>query len=89
MLRDLKIDRANQAWAHDTTYIPMARGFVYLTAVVDWASRKVLARQVSITLEAAHAVDALDEAFTHYGLPGIVNPDKGSHSRRTSSPMPY
>ncbi|TCU98947.1 putative transposase [Paracandidimonas soli] len=78
LLRDMRIDRANQVWALDTTYIPMARGFVYLTAVVDWASRKVLAHRVAITLEAVHAVDALEEAFTRYGLPDIVNTDQGS-----------
>ncbi|MCI2811262.1 IS3 family transposase [Eoetvoesia caeni] len=78
LLRDMRIDRANQVWALDTTYIPMARGFMYLTAVVDWASRKVLAHRVAITLEAVHAVDALEEAFTRYGLPDIVNTDQGS-----------
>lgn len=59
LLRGLSINRANQVWALDTTYIPMAKGFVYLTAVVDWASRKVLAAKVAITLEASHAVDVL------------------------------
>ena len=78
LLRGLKIDRANQAWALDTTYIPMARGFVYLTAVVDWASRKILAHRVAITLEAVHAVEALEEAFARYGRPHIVNTDQGS-----------
>lgn len=78
LLRGIKIDRANQVFALDTTYIPMARGFVYLTAVVDWASRKILAHRVAITLEASHAVEALEEAFTRYGLPDIVNTDQGS-----------
>ncbi|WP_411376550.1 IS3 family transposase [Burkholderia pseudomallei] len=78
LLRGMKIDRANQAWALDTTYIPMARGFVYLTAVVDWSSRKVLAHRVGITLEAVHAVEALEEAFARYGRPDIVNTDQGS-----------
>jgi putative transposase len=78
LLRDLTINRANQVWALDTTYIPMAKGFVYLTAVVDWASRKVLAAKVAITLEACHAVDVLQEAFTHHGKPEIVNTDQGS-----------
>lgn len=78
LLRSMKIVRANQAWALDTTYIPMARGFVYLTAVVDWASRKVLAHRVAITLEATHAVQALEEAFSRYGQPEIVNTDQGS-----------
>ncbi|MGY6164001.1 IS3 family transposase [Paraburkholderia strydomiana] len=78
LLRGMKIDRANQVFALDTTYIPMARGFVYLTAVVDWASRKILAHRVAITLEATHAVEALEEAFARYGLPDIVNTDQGS-----------
>nr|WP_244832204.1 IS3 family transposase [Caballeronia sp. TF1N1] len=78
LLRGMKIERANQVFALDTTYIPMARGFVYLTAVVDWASRKVLAHRVAITPEAIHAVEALEEAFARYGLPDIVNTDQGS-----------
>ncbi|WP_420481984.1 IS3 family transposase [Burkholderia thailandensis] len=78
LLRGMKIARANQVFALDTTYIPMARGFVYLTAVVDWASRKILAHRVAITLEASHAVEALEEAFARYGLPDIVNTDQGS-----------
>jgi putative transposase len=77
LLRGVKIDRANQVFALDTTYIPMARGFVYLTAVVDWASRKILAHRVAITLEASHAVEALEEAYARYGLPTIVNTDQG------------
>jgi len=78
LLRGKVIDRSNQAWALDTTYIPMAKGFVYLTAVIDWASRKVLAAKVAITLETCHAVDVLKEAFTHHGTPKIVNTDQGS-----------
>lgn len=78
LLRGMKIERANQAWALDTTYVPMARGFVYLTAVVDWASRRILAHRVAITLEAVHAVEALEEAFVRYGHPDIVNTDQGS-----------
>ena len=78
LLRDLAIERANQVWALDTTYIPMARGFVYLTAVIDWASRKVLAHRVATTLEACHAVEVLTEAFNRYGSPDIVNTDQGS-----------
>jgi putative transposase len=78
LLRGLHINRANQVWALDTTYIPMAKGFVYLTAVVDWASRKVLASTVAITLEACHAVDVLQDAFTRHGKPEIVNTDQGS-----------
>ncbi|MGF6980370.1 putative transposase [Paraburkholderia sp. JPY465] len=82
LLRNRKIDRANQVWALDTSYIPMARGFVYLTAVVDWASRRVLAYRVAITLESCHAVEALEEAFAKYGLPEIVNTDQGSPVHR-------
>ena len=78
LLRGLTINRANQVWALDTTYIPMAKGFVYLVAIMDWASRKVLAAKIAITLEACHAVDVLQEAFTHHGTPEIVNTDQGS-----------
>ena len=78
LLRGMTIKRANQVWALDTSYIRMAKGFVYLTAVVGWASRKVLAAKVAITLEACHAVDVLQEAFTHHGTPEIVNTDQGS-----------
>jgi putative transposase len=78
LLRSLAINRANQVWALDTTYIPMAKGFVYLTAVMDWASRRVLASKVAITLEACHAVDVLQEAFNRHGKPEIVNTDQGS-----------
>ncbi|MDR5749049.1 IS3 family transposase [Caballeronia sp. LZ029] len=83
LLRNRKIDRANQVWALDTSYIAMARGFVYLTAVVDWASRRVLAHRVAITLESCHAVEVLEEAFAKYGLPEIVNTDQGSQFTAT------
>ena len=78
LLRKLAIDRANQVWALDTTYIPMARGFVYLTAVVDVASRRVLAHKVAITLEACHAKEIIEQAFARHGTPEIVNTDQGS-----------
>ena len=78
LLRKLAIKRANQVWALDTTYIPMARGFVYLTAVVDVASRCVLAHKVAITLEAIHAREVIEQAFARYGAPEIVNTDQGS-----------
>ncbi len=78
LLRNLAITRANQVWALDTTYIPMARGFVYLTAVVDVASRRVLAHKVAITLEAVHAKEVIEQAFARYGAPEIVNTDQGS-----------
>ena len=77
LLRGINIT-ANQVWALDTTYIPMARGFVYLTAVMDWATRKVLAHKVAITLEACHAIDVLNQAFAQYDAPQIVNTDQGS-----------
>ena len=78
LLRKLPITRSNQVWALDTTYIQMARGFVYLTAVVDVASRQVLAHKVAITLEAVHAKEVLEQAFARYGAPEIVNTDQGS-----------
>jgi putative transposase len=78
LLRHLAITRANQVWALDTTYIPMARGFVYLTAVVDVASRRVLAHKVAITLEALHAKEVIEQAFARWGTPEIVNTDQGS-----------
>ena len=78
LLRKLAITRANQVWALDTTYIPMARGFVYLTAVVDVASRRVLAHKVAITLEAVHAKEVIEQAFARHGVPEIVNTDQGS-----------
>ena len=78
LLRKLAITRANQVWALDTTYIQMARGFVYLTAVVDVNSRKVLAHKVAITLEAIHAKEVIEQAFARYGTPEIVNTDQGS-----------
>ena len=78
LLRQLAINRSNQVWALDTTYIRMARGFVYLTAVVDVYSRRILAHRVAITLEAVHAVDALQEAYSRFGKPDIVNTDQGS-----------
>jgi len=78
LLRGMTIDRPNQVWAMDTTYIPMRRGFVYLTAVVDWAARRILAWRVSISLAADAAVEALKEAIARYGVPEIMNTDQGS-----------
>jgi putative transposase len=78
LLRKLTINRSNQVWALDTTYIRMAKGFVYLTAVVDVYSRRILAHRVAITLEAVHAVDALQEAYRRFGKPEIINTDQGS-----------
>jgi putative transposase len=78
LLRGLDVDRANQVWAMDITYIPMARGFVFLTAVLDWHSRKVLAQRLSITIDADFCVEALAEAIAKYGPPEIMNTDQGS-----------
>ena len=78
LLRKLPITRPNQVWALDTTYIPMALGFVYLTAVVDVASRRVLAHRVAITLEAIHAKEVIEQALVRWGTPEIVNTDQGS-----------
>ena len=78
MLSNLDINRANQVWAADITYIPMARGFCYLVAIMDWASRKVLAWRLSNTLDASFCIEALQEALERYGSPEIFNTDQGS-----------
>ena len=78
LLGKLAVTRPDQVWAMDITYIPMARGFVYLAAVVDWFSRRVLAWRLSITMEAAFCVEALEEALSRYGTPEIFNTDQGS-----------
>jgi putative transposase len=78
LLRGLEIARPNQVWAMDITYIPMARGFVYLAVVLDWFSRRVLSWRVSITMEAAFCVEALEEALARHGKPEIFNTDQGS-----------
>jgi putative transposase len=78
LLRNMTITRPNKVWAMDITYIPMARGFVYLAAVLDWASRRVLSWRLSITLEAAFCVEALEEALAKHGKPDIFNTDQGS-----------
>lgn len=77
LLKDLSVGRANQVWCADITYIPMARGFVYLVAVMDWFSRRVLAWRLSITLETDFCVEALQEAMNRYGKPDIFNTDQG------------
>ena len=84
LLRHLAIDRPNQVWAMDTTYIPMRRGFVYLTAVLDWATRRVLAWRLSNTLTADPCVEALEEALLKYGVPEIMNTDQGSQFTSTA-----
>jgi putative transposase len=78
LLRGMTIDRANHVWAMDITYIPMARGFVYLAAIIDWASRRVLAWEVSISMEADFCMRVLDEALARHGKPEIFNTDQGS-----------
>ena len=78
LLRGVMVDRPNQAWAMDITYVPMARGFVYLAAVVDWYSRRVLAWRLSITMEAGFCIEALEEALARHGKPDIFNTDQGS-----------
>jgi len=78
LLRGLTVERPNQVWAMDITYIPMARGFVYLAAVVDWFSRRVLAWRLSITLEVEFCLDAVEEALARHGRPEIFNTDQGS-----------
>ncbi len=78
LLRDLAITRPDQVWCADVTYIPMRRGFLYLVAVMDWASRRVLAWRLSNTLEAAFCVAARDEALARHGRPAIFNTDQGS-----------
>lgn len=78
LLRTLTVDRPNQVWAADITYIPMARGFVFLVAVMDWATRKVLAWRVSTTLTSDCCVAALEEALARFGRPAIFNTDQGA-----------
>ena len=78
LLRGLVVDRPDRVWAMDITYIPMARGFVFLTAVLDWHSRRVLAHRLSITVAADFCVEALQEAIARYGKPQIMNTDQGS-----------
>jgi putative transposase len=78
LLRGMEIARPNQVWAMDITYIPMARGFVYLAVVLDWFSRRVLSWRVSITMEAAFCVETLEDALARHGKPDIFNTDQGS-----------
>ena len=84
LLRGLTIDRPNQAWAMDITYIPMARGFVYLAAVIDWFSRRVLAWRVSIDMAVGFCLEAVEEALARYGKPEIFNTDQGSQFTGTA-----
>jgi putative transposase len=78
LLRGLKIERPNQVWAADITYIPMARGFLYLVAVMDWASRAVLSWRLSNTMDTSFCIEALEEALARFGKPEVFNTDQGS-----------
>ena len=78
LLRGLVVDRPNQVWCTDITYIPMRRGFLYLVAVMDWATRKVLSWRVSNTMDVAFCIEALQEALARFGRPEIFNSDQGS-----------
>ena len=78
LLRDLEITRPNHVWCSDVTYIPLERGFLYLVALMDWSSRKVLSWRLSNTLDASFCVEALEEALENYGAPEIFNTDQGS-----------
>ena len=78
LLRGLVVDRPDQVWAMDISYIPMKRGFVYLAAVIDWHTRRVLAWRVSITMEVDFCLEAVEEAIGRHGKPGIFNTDQGS-----------
>jgi len=78
LLRRMVIERPNQVWCADITYIPMPKGFLYLVAIMDWATRKVLSWRLSNTMEADFCVDALEEALQRYGQPEIFNTDQGS-----------
>jgi putative transposase len=78
LLRNLAIDRPNPVWGTDITYIPMARGFVYLVAIMDWYSRRVLSWRVSNTIDTSFCTEALEEAIERYGAPEIFNTDQGS-----------
>ncbi|MBK6974835.1 MAG: IS3 family transposase [Sterolibacteriaceae bacterium] len=83
LLRNLKIDRVDQVRATDITYIPLARGFAYLVAIINWYSRKVLAWRLSNCMDSAFCVDALEEALARYGKPEIFNTDQGSQFTST------
>ena len=78
LLRNMSIERPNHVWATDITYIPMRRGFVYLVAIVDWYSRRILAWRLSNTLTTDFCIEALEEAISRYGTPEIFNTDQGS-----------
>ena len=87
LLRGLSIDRPNQVWAAAITYIPIGKGFLYLVAVIDWASRAVLSWRLSNTLDASFCVEALEEALARWGKPEIFNIDQGSQFTGAASPV--
>ncbi len=84
LLRGMEVTRPNQVWAMDITYIPMANGFVYLAAVLDWFSRRVLSWRISITMEAAFCVETLEDVLAQHGRPEIFNTDQGSQFTGTA-----
>jgi putative transposase len=84
LLRGMTIDRPNQVWAADITYIPIGRGFLYLVAIMDWASRAVLAWRLSNTMDSSFCVEALEEAMARFGTPEIFNTDQGSQFTSTA-----
>ncbi|MFS1984544.1 IS3 family transposase [Vibrio breoganii] len=83
LLRDIEVTYPNQAWAIDITYVPMAKGFLYLVAIIDWYSRKVLSWRLSNTMDTSFCIEALEEALKHYGPPDIFNSDQGSQFTST------
>ena len=87
LLREMDVCQPNQVWAMDITYIPMARGFVYLAAVLDWYSRRVLAWRVSISMDTAFCIEAVEEAIERHGTPEIFNTDQGS--QKLDEPTSY
>ena len=84
LLRDVEISAPNQVWSADITYIPMRKGFLYLVAIMDWYSRKVLSWRISVTMDVDFCIDALEEALTRYGTPEIFNTDQGSQFTSTA-----
>jgi len=78
LLRNLTINKPNQVWATDITYIPMAKGFIYLTVIMDWYSRKILSWRLSNSMDTSFCIDALEEAIDYYGVPEVFNTDQGS-----------
>ena len=86
LLRHLPVERANQVWAMDITYLPMAKGFVYLAAVVDWHTRRVLSWRLSVTMDTHFCLAAVEDAIGKYGKPEIMNTDQGVSLRQRRLP---